>query len=68
MQSVQWLLIISAYMAFFISGCGAALLRCIPLLASVILLHAALRRTATEYRCCKGETPGVPFRCSATLQ
>ena len=64
-QDVKWLLVICAYVAFFISGCGAALLRCIPLLASVIMLHAALRRAATECRCRRGQVPGVPFRYPA---
>ena len=66
-QDVKWPLIICAYVAFFISGCGAALLRCIPLLASVVVLHAALRRAATEYRCRRGQIPGVPFRCRTHL-
>ena len=55
------LLVIVAYAAFFLSGCGGALLRCLPLLGGTVVLHAALRRAPTEYLIPRGEALGVPF-------
>lgn len=62
-QDVRWFLLMCAYVAFFFAGCGATLLRCIPLSATVVLLHAALRRAPSEHSGRGDNVPGVPFRC-----
>lgn len=61
-QDVRWLFSLFAYFAFFFAGCGATLLRCIPLATSVVLLHAALRRAPSERQGRNGFMHGVSFR------
>jgi hypothetical protein len=62
-QDVRWFLLMCAYVAFFFAGCGTTLLRCILLSATVVLLHAALRRAPSEHSGRGDNVPGVPFRC-----
>ncbi len=62
-QDVRWALLMFAYVTFFFAGCGATLLRCIPLSATVVVLHAALRRAPSEHS--GRNVLGVPFRCCA---
>ncbi|BDA51413.1 hypothetical protein COCOBI_18-2910 [Coccomyxa sp. Obi] len=61
-QDVRWFLLLCANVAFFFAGCGMTVLRCIPVGATMILLHAALRRAPSEHSARSDNVPGVPFR------